>query len=197
MIELDSRGAAELISSLFNAPVIAAPIFLALLISENPKDFFLYLAISLTFGTIAPLAALYSLSKEGVIPDLYASDRKTRVIPFLVVLVLYSLGAVGLAVARAPAIITALMLCYLGNSVIMMLITLKWKISIHMAGVTGPATALIYWLGVIAVPFLLIAIPVGWARVRLRAHNVAQVTAGAVLTVITTWLQVSIYLRLL
>ena len=98
---------------------------------------------------------------------------------------------------RAPTIIIALMLCYACNTVIMLLITLRWKISIHASGVAGPATALVYSMGVWAAAFFILLVPVGWARVQLKAHTPWQVFAGALVTAIATWLQLKIYFSIL
>jgi membrane-associated phospholipid phosphatase len=89
------------------------------------------------------------------------------------------------------------MLCYCGNTVIMMLISLKWKISIHASGIAGPLTALVFSLGVIAVTFLLLVVPVAWARLTLKAHTPMQVIVGALLTILITWVQLGIYSPLL
>ena len=79
----------------------------------------------------------------------------------------------------------------------MMLISQKWKISIHPSGITGPATALIYSLGVGASPLLRLVVPIDWVRINLNVHTLVQVSAGALLTIASTWLQLEIYLMLL
>ncbi len=61
------------------------------------------------------------------------------------------------------------------------LVTLRWKISIHVATVAGAVVilTLVFGLG-----FALLAPAValtGWARVALGDHTPAQVAAGAVL----------------
>ena len=85
------------------------------------------------------------------------------------------------------------MACYFVNGLVLMIITLKWKISIHASGITGPFTALIYQLGSTMLPLLLLVIPVAWARVELKAHTIRQVTAGAILSSMLTWIQMSFY----
>jgi len=40
-----------------------------------------------------------------------------------------------------------------------------------------------------------VVIPVGWARVELKAHTKMQVTAGAILSGLLTWVQMSFYLH--
>jgi membrane-associated phospholipid phosphatase len=67
---------------------------------------------------------------------------------------------------------------------------------VHASGVAGPVTALIYVLGVVALPLLFLIVPVGWARIRLKAHTLAQVAAGALLTAVATWIQMGVYLLL-
>lgn len=194
---MDSRRAAEIISLVFNPPIVAAPTFLALLLLERPRVLVELLVISVAFGAVVPLIVVIYLSSRGIIPDFYASQRETRYVPFIGAILSYLLGSAMLGLLGAPPIITSMMLCYAGNSLMMMVISLKWKISIHATGITGPATALIYTLGVTALPFLLLVVPVGWARLKLKAHTPTQVVAGALLTILTTLIQLGIYMPLL
>jgi membrane-associated phospholipid phosphatase len=193
---LESRGFAELVSFVFNPPIVAAPAFLYLILLQKPVNSLTLAVISVMFGALVPMSIVYGLSKLRIIPDLWASQRETRVIPFTGAICSYLLGSAALITEESPAIITALMLCYVGNTVIMMLISLRWKISVHASGIAGPATALVYALGVAALPLLFLVVPVGWARIRLRAHTLTQVAAGALLTILATWIQMRIYLFL-
>jgi membrane-associated phospholipid phosphatase len=59
----------------------------------------------------------------------------------------------------------------------------------------SPFTALVYLLGGVMLPLLLVVIPVAWARVELKAHTRLQVTAGAILSGLLTWVQMSLYLH--
>jgi membrane-associated phospholipid phosphatase len=194
---MDSNGFAELVSFVFNPPIVAAPAFLSLILLQRPANSLTLVLITVLFGALVPLGIVYGLSRRGIIPDLWASKRETRAIPFTGAICSYLIGTAGLVAARSPAIITSLMLCYVGNTVIMMLISLRWKISVHASGITGPATALIYSLGMTAVPLLLVAVPVCWARVKLGAHTLAQVAVGVLLTIPVTWIQLGVYLSVL
>jgi membrane-associated phospholipid phosphatase len=135
------------------------------------------------------------LLKLDLIKDFYAHDRATRFIPFLWTTFFYLLGCLSLILISAPAAVTALMACYFVNGLVLMVITLKWKISIHASGVTGPVTALIFLLGGVMMPLLLVVIPVAWARVELKAHTVMQVAVGAVLSSVLTWFQMNYYMH--
>lgn len=106
----------------------------------------------------------------------------------------YIVGSILLSEVGAPRSVIALMVCYFGNSIVMMLVSLRWRISVHASGVTGPGTILAYVLGPSWLPFFLLTIPVGWARVRQGTHTPLQVVTGALLTVLTTWLQMKLLL---
>jgi membrane-associated phospholipid phosphatase len=155
------------------------------------------MATCITFGTMVPLVMMYQLTKLGLISDFDVSERQERTRPLVGAAASYLAGSGVLLLLRAPTMIVALMLCYACNTVIMMLITLRWKISIHASGVAGPATALVYSMGAWAAVFFILLIPVGWARVQLKAHTPWQVFAGALVTAIATWLQLKIYFSVL
>jgi len=106
-------------------------------------------------------------------------------------------GGLTLWLLKAPPMITALILCYAGNTLVMMTITIRWKISVHASGITGPATVLIEGLGAWGGLFFLLLFPVAWARIRLKAHTPMQILAGALVTIVATWIQLKIYLPLL
>jgi len=189
---------ASVISLVFNPAIVAAFTFLILLYPlQSTQTFLLLLGICVTFGTVVPLVMMYQLTKRGFVSDFNVSMRQERTRPFVGAAASYFAGSCALLLLRAPIIIIALMLCYGCNTVIMLLITLRWKISVHASGVAGPATALVYSMGAWAAVFFILLIPVAWARVRLKAHTPWQVWAGALVTVIVTWLQLKIYFSIL
>ncbi len=194
---MNSRGFAEVLSFVFNPPIVAAAAFLYLIAFEKPANTMVLAPITVLFGTLIPLGIVLALSRLGVIPDVWASKRETRIIPFIGAGFSYLSGAAVLLFASSPAVITSLMLCYLVNTIVMMLISLRWKISIHASGIAGPSIALIYSLGAMAAPLLLLIVPVGWARIKLGAHTFPQVAIGALLTFLITWIQITVYLSIL
>jgi membrane-associated phospholipid phosphatase len=197
MIGIASEQAARIISLVFNPPIVAVPTFIGLILLEGAVNPLTLILISVAFGAFVPLAIVCGLSMLRVIPDVWASQREKRVIPFSGVICSYLLGTIALVAVNSPALVTSLMLCYLGNTVLMMVISFKWKISIHATGIAGPATAFVTLLGTFAFPLLLLVVPVCWARLRLKVHTPAQVAAGAILTIVATWVQLRIYPALL
>jgi membrane-associated phospholipid phosphatase len=95
---------------------------------------------------------------------------------------------------KAPLDMFYLMACYVVNSCVMMLISRKWKISVHASGVSGPATFLVHQYGASVWPFLILSFIICWARWRLNMHTYNQLIAGLVLTALLTYVQLEFYI---
>jgi membrane-associated phospholipid phosphatase len=70
------------------------------------------------------------------------------------------------------------------QAALFLLITLRWKISLHSAAASN--LAVIGWLtvGLNGLALALIIPVVAWARVHLRRHTLAQTVGGALLGVV-------------
>jgi len=191
------KRVAQFVSAALNAPLIAQITFMPLILAHRNSSTLTILALTTFFGSVLPLAFIFYMVRKRMIPDFYASDRRTRIKPFLGAMASYLMGVLSLLAIGAPKGVTALMACYLVNATILLAITLGWKISIHTSGVTGPVTALVFQMGAKMLPFFLLALPVAWARLELRAHNIKQVIAGTLLTSGLTWIQMDLYLNYL
>jgi len=192
---LDKLKLASRLSAALNAPLITLVTFIPLIVLYGLDQAALLIAITSVFGCVLPLVMVLGLLKLDIIKDFYAYDKETRFIPFLWTTLFYLLGVISLIRVSSPPVVTALMACYFVNGIVLMLITFKWKISIHASGITSPFTALVYLLGGVMLPLLLVVIPVAWARVELKAHTKMQVTVGAILSGLLTWVQMSFYLH--
>ena len=194
ILNTDPHKFALLISALMSAPLITLGTFLPIIYKFENDDVWLLMGITSFFGCFLPMGMVFVFLTKNYITDLYATDKSERFIPFLTTILSYLLGMFTLLLVKAPAQITALMACYLGNGIVLALITLKWKISIHSSGITGPITALVYLLGTKLLPLYFLVIPVIWARLELKAHSMLQLTIGALLTIFLTWFQMKYYL---
>ena len=192
---MDKLKLASRLSAALNAPLITLVTFIPLIVLYGLDQAALLIAITSIFGCVLPLVMVLGLLKLDIIKDFYAYDKETRFIPFLWTTLFYLLGVISLIRVSSPPVVTALMACYFVNGIVLMLITFKWKISIHASGITSPFTALVYLLGGVMLPLLLVVIPVAWARVELKAHTKMQVTVGAILSGLLTWVQMSFYLH--
>ena len=186
---------AEYVSAVMNAPLITLLTFIPLVYRFGEGATTQLLALTSFFGCFLPLILVVFMLKRGIISDFYANDRNERFIPFMATIFSYTMGTVALIAVRAPEQITALMACSIVNGVVLLIITMKWKISIHASGIASPVTALVYLLGTRLLPLFLLFLPVAWARVELKAHDKKQVTAGAVISTVLTWLQMAFYVH--
>ena len=194
-MSVDKEKLAESISAVMNAPIITLVTFIPLVLIYGNGNTFNLLVITGFFGCVLPMIGVVALLKMHLISDFYGTERNERFIPFLTTIFSYLLGTIYLILVQAPGPITALMACYLVNGVVLATITLKWKISIHASGVTSPITALVYLLGTRLLPLFILVLPVVWARLELNAHSKMQLTAGAVLSTLLTWLQMAWYVQ--
>lgn len=190
----------EVISYTANALTFAGITFLILVYLNihalSLLEIILLPAVCILFATLLPLGYIYLFvnEKRKTNHDYLSydiSDKNLRFKPFTVSIISYLLGTTTLFILGAPTLIKGLMFCYLANAIIVMAITFYWKISVHTAGIAGPLTVLVYKLGVLYLPIYLIVLPVGIARIKLKEHSPLQVVAGALLIILTTWIQLN------
>ncbi len=154
-------------------------------------------ALSLAFFCAIPLLALLWMVREGRAETVEIRDRTRRRFPLLVAVGSYVVGIVllGLTTSTATAVIVSLALIYPVNTLVLIAITHWWKISIHMAGLAAFVSGLLFvslvawrdlpadWEAALTLattaPLMLLLPVLMWARVKIRAHTVGQVVAGA------------------
>ncbi len=181
------RDALRYLSHSLSAPIIATPVFVALVLLESAT--ILSAILSVFFATIVPVIGITGFARsEGLDYDI--PEKRARARPFEIAILSYLAGFTTLVTIGAPVMLSGLMLAYLINTCAMFLITLVWKISVHAAGVTGPLSFLVFKLGLLWGFLYLLVIPVGLIRIRLRQHTLLQVLAGAVLSAALTWAQI-------
>ncbi|HKK40092.1 MAG TPA: hypothetical protein VJ949_11790 [Cryomorphaceae bacterium] len=163
---------------------------------DSDQENIIYLIIAMS--TIAfPGINILLLKWYGVVSSLSMPIRKERLAPFVSTLFFFTLGYYLLRKGSLP---TPLYSIYLGCILVLFLIiciNLKWKISIHAAGITGVVGSTIglfqihdftnFWL--IAILIALAGLTLT-SRLFLSAHSPAQVYAGAAVGFATTYLAV-------
>lgn len=131
------------------------------------------------FAFVPFLSILYFYRKNAV--DLYVSKRETRTPFFLIAITSYSFAAIIFLLTNTK-IMFLLALGYITVSIILMVVNLFWKVSVHCAGVTGPIFSLIFVFGINAIPLSLIVGLVGWSRIKLKNHTFAQTLVGTLIS---------------
>lgn len=194
---------AELISTITNPPIICIPLFLIICIILsfengvfNLSKFIILELISLVFASVLPMAIIITWAKI-LNTDKDISNRQDRFKPLIIGIISYFIGFLVSLYLNVDNFLTILLLCYATNTFIVMLITFKWKISVHTTGLSGPVGALILLLGPLGALFGLIYPLLIWSRVLLKKHTLAQAICGAVQGFFLTVIEMYLYSYLL
>jgi hypothetical protein len=187
MIPFIARIFNPLLSPLFAFTILIAVIPVSIQETEGLKLIHWLIACVFSSGLIF-LYVIY-LKYKRAIHTTELVEREHRMNPVTFAILSYALGYVFLTAFNAPAIVRALMLCYVTNSILVLIITRRWKISLHTTALGNAVMALVYYLGWMMIPaFGLIAI-VAAGRVQTQKHDLLQVGAGALLGTAMTGLQ--------
>ena len=177
--------------------VILHPMFMpvyGILILFNSGTFLSYLPrtvknivlIIIAVNTIIlPLSVIPLYLSQKVIKSIHMVTSRERIIPLVMNSLFFYLGYYLLNRLQVPELIKMYVLASFSVVVVTLLVSLKWKISIHMIGIGGLTGAIIsiswnlgvdmkaVWMGLILCSGL-----IGFARLELNKHTPAQVYSG-------------------
>jgi hypothetical protein len=136
---------------------------------------------------------VYILARYNKISDPDLPDRRERFIPYLSIVGLYIIGFIVFCYLGAPSQILAITASYIAVTFFGAFISLFWKISMHMAGIAGPVTALIFLVNPIFVLAYFLLIPIGWARYILKKHTFPQIVIGSGFSILLTYLIIRLF----
>ena len=147
--------------------------------------------IGILTATVAPLFIALSFSKmskndEDEFGDI--KESRGRIAPMAFIEISYISGAAILWYIGSPDAAYLSMLAYFFSTLAAIIISTKWKISLHAMGVVGPATALavsIWPWG--ALTFLILPF-VCWSRYVQRRHTLLQLIAGSIIGTLITYI---------
>lgn len=144
----------------------------------------IYLIVAIS-TILLPLSILPLLKAQRLISDYGLEKRSERVIPLIFSMVFYLLGYYMLLKFPMTRIIANLQLAAIVSIFIVMLISLKWKISLHMAGIGGFLGMILAFsinysssLRMVFMGAVLLAGLLAYSRLKLNLHTPSQVYAG-------------------
>lgn len=131
------------------------------------------------FAAVIPLAFIKYGIRRGRWTDRHVGQRPQRIIVMIFIIASVATGILLLWAFDAPRTMIALIAAMLATLAALLAVTPAWKISVHTAVSSGSVAMLALTYG----PWVLLAYPVvalvGWSRVELKDHTLAQVLAGA------------------
>jgi hypothetical protein len=139
----------------------------------------------LTF--LLPALIIPALYFQRIISSINLEERKERVLPILIVVIMYGLSYYFMQRAGFPPLLLTYIIGCIAGIIVSLLITIKWKVSLHTTGLGG-LTALIFFLIIkfnlsLQTYFTLVIIISGFtatARMITGSHKPAQVYIGYV-----------------
>lgn len=159
-----------------------APIPILLLINYftlNTTQFIIIETLSLLFTTIIPLAITIGWSKH-IKTDIDISNHQDRITPLKLGILPYFIGAIILYLLHAPILTISLTVAYAINTIVLIPITKKWKISVHAIGIVGPTILLTLQFGLYGSLFGILFPLVAWSRLIQKKHTSVQLIGGAI-----------------
>jgi membrane-associated phospholipid phosphatase len=174
----------RLISDLLSPPVVwgflAFPV--ALRAAGTPQRALQWALVYVALVCVLPAAYIAFEVWQGRITDVHINLREQRLRPYLVSLIGTGLAWLVLQLMGAPELMPMFTLFTLIQMAMMLLLTTRWKVSMHAMSITSAVitAGVLYGLPVflLLTPLILL---VGTARVRLRRHSVSQVVSGILL----------------
>ncbi|MFF3350233.1 hypothetical protein [Streptomyces sp. NPDC002779] len=131
------------------------------------------------FTSVLPSVLLRLGERRSYWSDRHVRQRQDRLVAGPVVLASVITGTGLLHGLSATPAVRALVTAMLAVLLVLMVITFFWKVSVHSAVAAGALAVLALLYG----PWWALSAPlvalIGWSRVRLRCHTVAQVAVGA------------------
>ena len=148
------------------------------------------------FTIVCPMVPMLLMRRSGHIDDFFISRREQRLWPYLFSFVSYTLWSCFFwRTLQMPGYVVGMAVGSAASIALLMVITLKWKISAHMTGIggfVGCVCGLCYRVAYNPVGFivllLFLSVLLGLARVELKAHTPTQVLAGFVLGFLSVFL---------
>jgi membrane-associated phospholipid phosphatase len=175
------ENVAHWISQIGSPPVMGLLSFILTIIQLSTPHVWVWAILHPLFAMISPLAFLMWQVRRGHVTDMDVHFRQQRKWSLLVTIAGFVLSWITMQIGGAPPAL--LMMAGMGivQWLAIYLITLRWKISVHSASISGVTLFMVWSFGTTVAPLALIIPLVAWSRVKLRRHTPAQVVAGILL----------------
>ena len=145
------------------------------------------LLVCMAITCIVPLIFLSVMRHFKLIDGLHVEKREQRLIPYLFTALCYLAAAYYMYYTHFPQWSIMFMVGSMATVLVQAILSLKWKISAHMAGIGGVVALInqihvqglsafdLFWLLCLSI---IVAGLLGTARLVLKRHNIWQVLAG-------------------
>lgn len=138
----------------------------------------------ITLTILAPCAYIIWMVRAGKAVDFHLPNREQRIRPLQLSLATALITWLVMYEVQAPRLLQMLAAVNGIQTALFLMITFRWKISLHCTAATILSELAFVLFGASAAP-LTMSIPlIAWSRVHLERHTVAQTIAGVLLGVL-------------
>ncbi|MDM4723335.1 phosphoesterase PA-phosphatase [Micromonospora sp. WMMA1363] len=173
---------ARIVTEVFAPALLAAamPIVIGVTSDLPISTGFGWALVGALFCSVIPNTLIWWGVHRGRLTDHHIRVRQQRRTPLIYGLLSVLVGLALMIGLGAPRPVTAMIVVMFALGLAVTAANLVWKLSIHAAVTAGSAAVLVIEFGPALLVSALVVALVGWSRVRLRDHTVAQVIAGTV-----------------
>lgn len=172
---------ARWISRLGSPPLLAAVTILLGAQASADRSAWLWAAFYILCAISLPAGYVLWLVQQEKVTDFDLRLREQRLGPLLVTVTSAFVAWLGLWLGSAPRLLLLLTGAAWVQLALLLVITLRWKISAHCATAAAFITFSLALFGSTAAPLILTLPLIAWSRLRLRRHDLAQTIAGSFL----------------
>ena len=167
--------------------------YIYMLIPEANKN--LIFGIIVVFTIILPLFTSVVFKLFGLIDSVFMKTTKERMWPFIITLIWYYMGYQLFNKIQVPQSLNLLMIGTISVISVAIIITIRWKISIHMLGIGGVIGAIIgisqrfqFDHSLLLIVLFLFAGLIGYSRLKTKSHNFQQIYIGFIIGLVIEWI---------
>ncbi len=178
-----SQKFARVVSNILN-PFLVCFITIVLMVAHTADSFSgaaKWTAIALVFSVVPVFIFMFVQVKRKKMESMFPEGQGQRRVIYALASAFSAVGYVMMLRFGAPHLLAVSFLAGLLSVIIFMLINLYWKISVHTAFLSASVVVLTVVLGGQAAWVFVLLPLVGWSRLTLKMHTLAQVIAGAML----------------
>jgi membrane-associated phospholipid phosphatase len=183
---------ANVVSQIASPPVLAVVMAGLCAAHSSEAGAWRWAAIHAGLTVAFPVVILVWLVARGTVSDLDVQHREQRVKPMLAALLGAAASLAILCLAPAPQLLLGIGLATYLQLLLIFIVTLRWKISVHTTAAASFTVLMCSLTGVAALPLVGLILLVAWARMRLKRHTLAQTIAGALLGSLTMTLALTL-----
>ena len=167
--------------------------YINMMVSTGSRYFIITILVVFTITLPVITALLFKLF--GLIDSVFMKTTKERMWPFIITLIWYYMGYQLFNKIQVPQSLNLLMIGTISVISVALIITIRWKISIHMLGIGGVIGAIIgisqrfqFDHSLLLIVLFLFAGLIGYSRLKTKSHNFQQIYIGFIIGLVIEWI---------